>query len=567
MRKLKLFSADKVRDLRELVQRAAKKYNGVVAYKQYDRKGDIVVYTFRQLLEDMNALGSILVNRGYKGRKFAVIGDTSYQWILSYLAVVNGVGVIVPIDKDLPNDDIAKLMNKSDVEGVFFGRTLEYDIEDILSKCPNVKTVIALDEVKEENENKYLSLQELITEGKTLVKNGFSEYTEAEIDVEKMSIIIFTSGTTGANKGVMLSHKNITSMLHSVFSMHRFEGTSISVLPIHHTYEFNLNVLGCIYAGVTLCINDSLKRVVPNLQIYKPNFTLMVPLIVENLYKGIWREAEKNGLAPHMKQGIWFSNILRKFGLDNRRYYFKPVLDKFGGNLSMIVSGAAPLRPEVVRGLDDLGISVYNGYGITECSPLVSFNCELLNIPGSVGRPIPCVEVRIADPDENGVGEIQVKGDNVMIGFYKDEEATKATFTEDGWFKTGDLGKFGKKGVLEIRGRQKNLIILANGKNVHPEELEDYLMDHIPYIKEVVVYAPESAAEGMGYISATAYLDPDFITEHGEDEAKKLLEEDVRKCNRQLATYKHINKVHLRLTEFEKTTTKKIKRHMLEKGE
>ena len=293
----------------------------------------------------------------------------------------------------------------------------------------------------------------------------------------------------------------------------------------------------------------------------------MVPLIVENLYKGIWREAEKNGLAAHMKQGIWFSNILRKFGIDRRRYYFKPVLDKFGGEINMIVSGAAPLRPEVVKGLDDLGISVYNGYGITECSPLVAFNCELLNVPGSVGRPVPDVEVRISEPDENGVGEIQVKGDNVMIGFYKDEAATKATFTEDGWFKTGDLGKFGKKGVLEISGRQKNLIILANGKNVHPEELEDYLMDHIPYIKEVVVYAPEKAYEGMGYISATAYLDPDFIAEHGEEQAKKLLEEDVRKCNRQLASYKHINKVHLRLTEFEKTTTKKIKRHMIEKGE
>lgn len=567
MKKLKLFPVERMRDMRQLVQRAAKKFNGVVAYKQYDEKGDIVVLTFRQLLEDMNALGSVLLNRGYKGKHFAVVGDSSYQWILSYLAVVNGVGVIVPIDKELPNDDIAKLINKADVDGVFFSRTLEDDMEDILSKCPRVKTVVALNNVKEENEHKYLSLSELIAEGKSLVKNGFSEYTEAELDNEKMSVIIFTSGTTGANKGVMLSHKNIMTSLHSAFAMHRFEGTSISVLPIHHTYEFNLNVLGCIYGGVTLCINDSLKRVIPNLQTYKPTFSLMVPLIVENLYKGIWREAEKNGLTAHMKQGIWFSNILRKFGIDRRRYYFKPVLDKFGGEINMIVSGAAPLRPEVVKGLDDLGISVYNGYGITECSPLVAFNCELLNVPGSVGRPVPDVEVRISEPDENGVGEIQVKGDNVMIGFYKDEAATKATFTEDGWFKTGDLGKFGKKGVLEISGRQKNLIILANGKNVHPEELEDYLMDHIPYIKEVVVYAPEKASEGMGYISATAYLDPDFMAEHGEEQAKKLLEEDVRKCNRQLASYKHINKVHLRLTEFEKTTTKKIKRHMIEKGE
>ena len=565
MKKLKLFPAERMRDMRELVQRAAKKYNGVVAYKQYDENGDIVVYTFRQLLEDMNALGTVLTNRGYSGKHFAVIGESSYEWILSYLAVVNGVGVIVPIDKELPNDDIAKLINKADVDGIFFSKTFEGDMEDILSKCPRVKTTIILN--PSEGDTKYLSQASLIDEGKALVRNGNKEYINAGIDPEVMSVIIFTSGTTGANKGVMLSHKNIMTSLHSAFTMHRFEGTSISVLPIHHTYEFNLNVLGCIYAGVTLCINDSLKHVMPNLQTYKPTFSLMVPLIVENIYKNIWREAEKSGLAAHMKQGIWFSNILRKFGIDRRRYYFKPVLDKFGGEINMIVSGAAPLRPEVVKGLDDLGISVYNGYGITECSPLVAFNCELLNVPGSVGRPIPDVQVRIAEPDEKGIGEIQVLGDNVMIGFYKDEEATKATFTDDGWFKTGDLGKFGKKGVLEIMGRQKNLIILANGKNVHPEELEDYLMDHIPYIKEVVVYAPEKASAGTGYISATAYLEPDFLAEHGEEQAKKMLEEDVRKCNRQLASYKHINKVHLRMTEFEKTTTKKIKRFMFEKGE
>ncbi|MBQ9832636.1 MAG: AMP-binding protein, partial [Clostridia bacterium] len=478
MKKLKLFPAERMRDMRELVQRAAKKYNGVVAYKQYDENGDIVVYTFRQLLEDMNALGTVLTNRGYSGKHFAVIGESSYEWILSYLAVVNGVGVIVPIDKELPNDDIAKLINKADVDGIFFSKTFEGDMEDILSKCPRVKTTIILN--PSEGDTKYLSQASLIDEGKALVRNGNKEYINAGIDPEVMSVIIFTSGTTGANKGVMLSHKNIMTSLHSAFTMHRFEGTSISVLPIHHTYEFNLNVLGCIYAGVTLCINDSLKHVMPNLQTYKPTFSLMVPLIVENIYKNIWREAEKSGLAAHMKQGIWFSNILRKFGIDRRRYYFKPVLDKFGGEINMIVSGAAPLRPEVVKGLDDLGISVYNGYGITECSPLVAFNCELLNVPGSVGRPIPDVQVRIAEPDEKGIGEIQVLGDNVMIGFYKDEEATKATFTDDGWFKTGDLGKFGKKGVLEIMGRQKNLIILANGKNVHPEELEDYLMDHIP---------------------------------------------------------------------------------------
>lgn len=560
MKKQKLFNVQYIPDMRELVKQAKAKFEKSIAFKQFDENRNIEEYTFGQCADDINALGTALTARGLVGKHFAIIGESSYQWIVSYLSVACGTGVTVPLEKDLPAHDIVKLIKKADVEVVFFSRTLLEDMDQILSLCPEITMAVCLN--PQDGDNGYLSLNALIDEGKKLLLEGDTRFLNASIDPDKMAVIIFTSGTTGANKGVMLSHTNIMTSLHSAFTMQRFPDLGFSVLPINHTYEFNLNILGIFYYGITMCINDSLKHVVENLNTFHPKFSLMVPLIVENMYKKIWSEAEKSGLDAHLRYGIWFSNLLRKFGIDKRKRFFKPVLEKFGGQLHLIVSGGAPLRAEVVKGMDDIGISVYNGYGTTECSPLIAFNSELLNIPGSVGRPIPAVQIRIDQPDEMGIGEIQVKGKNVMLGFYKDEEATKATFTEDGWLKTGDLGRVGRKGVLQITGREKNLIILANGKNVHPEEVEDYLMSHIPYLKEVMVFAPSEASAEIGLISVEAYLEPEFVEEHGEAEALKMLEADVRRCNRQLASYKRVNKIHMRLCEFEKTTTKKIKRYI-----
>jgi long-chain acyl-CoA synthetase len=293
--------------------------------------------------------------------------------------------------------------------------------------------------------------------------------------------------------------------------------------------------------------------------------SLMVPMIVQSLFTNIWKEAEKTGLAGHLRYGIWFSNLIRKIGIDKRKLFFFPIYENLGGNLRTIVCGGAPLNASLVKGFDNIGISVYNGYGITECSPLISSNSPICNRPGSVGLVVPGCEVRIGDINSEGIGEIQARGDNVMLGYYKDEQATRKTFTEDGWFKTGDLGYMKKGGILYITGRAKNLIVLSNGKNVHPEEIEEHLVNRISYIREVVVYAQLDDQGNESIITAAAYLDEQFTNEVGKNRAKEIFEEDINKLNRHLESYKRISQALIRDTEFEKTTTRKIKRNNITK--
>lgn len=557
------YESEKISDFKELLLRSEQLYGLKHAYRELDVERNIHSYTFVQLREDVDALGTRLLSMGLEGKHFALVGESSYSYVVSYLAVACGVGVIVPLDKELSVEDLHKLICKSDAEVLFYSSSLEKDVMKMKGDCPEVKTFINISMYEEPKGQ--MSIKELIEEGKKELNAGNMSLRNRRIDPEAMSSILFTSGTTGANKGVMLSQKNILSVIHSAFCMFKLADVSFSVLPINHTYEFNLHVLGSIYDGITLCFNDSIKHVKENLLTYQPGMSLMVPMIVESLYKNIWKEAEKNNLKKHLQYGIWFSNLIRKIGIDKRDLFFKPVHQGMGGNLKIIVCGGAPLRPDIVKGFDNLGISVFNGYGITECAPLISSNCTLKSIPGSVGFVIPDNRVRIADTDADGIGEIQVQGDNVMLGYYKDPVATRKTFTEDGWFKTGDLGYMDRKGALYITGREKNLIILANGKNVHPEELEEYILENLAYVKEVVVFAPLSSDGHEVMIMAEAYLDQEFLVEHGVENAKEILKDDISKLNRRLSAYKRINDVCLREVEFEKTSTRKIKRYCLEK--
>lgn len=559
----KYYETEKLNDFKELLIRSEVKYGLKHAYRELDANRNIHNYTFIQLREDVDALGTRLLSLGLKGKHFALVGESSYSYVVSYLAVSCGIGVIVPLDKDLSVDDLHKLICKSDAEVLFYSHSLEKDVLEMKGSCPEVKTFINIS-MYEKSEND-LSIIDLIEEGKQEINLGNNEFKKMTIDPEVLSSILFTSGTTGVNKGVMLSHKNILTVIHSAFSMFNFADVSFSVLPINHTYEFNLHILGSIYDGITICFNDSIKHVKENLLTFQPGMSLMVPMIVESLYKNIWKEAEKNNLKKHLQYGIWFSNIIRKIGIDRRDLFFKPVHQSLGGNLKIIVCGGAPLRPDIVKGFDNLGISVFNGYGITECAPLISSNCTLKSIPGSVGFVIPDNKVRIADTDADGIGEIQVQGDNVMLGYYKDPVATRKTFTQDGWFKTGDLGYMDRKGALYITGREKNLIILANGKNVHPEELEEYILENLAYVKEVVVFAPLASDGSEVMIMAEAYLDQEFLVQHGVENAKEILKDDISKLNKRLSSYKRINDVCLREIEFEKTSTRKIKRYCIEK--
>ena len=558
---VRYYPTRRLRDLRELVQRSADEFGDRTAFKELDRSDEVRSYSFSQLRDDVAALGTALLARGVAGRHVALVGESCYSYVVSYLAVVNAGAVIVPLDRELTVDELVHLVKKSDADLLLYGDSLADDVPAIRDACPRLTGAVAIDLYSADtDEPDDPGVPDLLRTGRELLAQGDTSFASVAIDPDALCAILFTSGTTGANKGVMLTPRNITAVVHGAYSLHRLRPVSLSVLPINHSYEFNLHVLGAIFGGITLCFNDSVKHVRENLGRFGPEMTLMVPMIVEALFKNIWREAEKNHLATHLRYGIWLSNALRRVGIDLRRYYFIPVIQSLGGKLNMIVCGGAPLRPEVVKGMSDLGIEVYNGYGITECSPLISSNCALANIPGSVGIPIPGIRVRIDSPDADGNGEIQVKGDNVMVGYYKDADATARSFTPDGWFKTGDLGHLGRRNALFITGRQKNLIILPNGKNVQPEELEEHLLSSIEYVKEVVVHASTDEA-GVEHIVATAFLDAIFVQGVGLDEAEARFRADVARHNRKLAGYKQIHHAQVRDCEFTKTSTQKIKRY------
>ena len=557
---VRYFPTHRLRDLRELVQRSANEFGDRTAFKELDRSEEVHSYSFVQLRDDVAALGTALLALGVAGRHVALVGESCYSYVVSYLAVVNAGAVIVPLDKELTVDELARLVQKSDAELLFYGDAVAHDVPAIRDACTKLSDAVSIDLYCAGNDASDHSVPDLLRTGRALLAQGDTSFATVEIDPSALCAILFTSGTTGANKGVMLTQNNITAVIHGAYSIHSLRPVSLSVLPINHSYEFNLHVLGAVFGGITLCFNDSVKHVRDNLGRFQPEMTLMVPMIVEALFKNIWREAEKNHLDTHLRYGLWLSNALRRIGIDLRRYYFIPVIQSLGGKLNMIVCGGAPLRAEVVKGMSDLGIEVYNGYGITECSPLISSNCALANIPGSVGIPIPCVSIRIDSPDAAGNGEIQVKGDNVMVGYYNDPEATARTFTQDGWFKTGDLGHLGRRNALFITGRQKNLIILPNGKNVQPEELEEHLLSCIEYVKEVLVHASTDEA-GVEHIVATAFLDTTFVQGVGPDEAEARFREDVARHNRKLAGYKQIHLAQVRDCEFTKTSTNKIKRN------
>ncbi len=545
--------------VRDLVDYSDVQFGDRIAFKDIQEDHSIAEYSFHRLKADTIAIAGKLLADGYQGKHFALIGESSYQYVACYLSVVNWVGVIVPIDKELNDTDIVKLIEKSDAEIIFYSDFLAEDILEIMSRCPQIVSAIHIGSA--DHRHLHRALDDIIAAGRVLPIEQKRSMLQSHLDPDAMCTILYTSGTTGANKGVMLSHHNLTATVFAALSFFKLPDTSFSVLPINHSYEFNIHVLSCLCGGATLCFNDSIKHVKNNLLLFKPQMSLMVPMIVDGLYKNIWKEAEKSGLANHLKFGIWFSNLIRKIGIDKRDLFFFPILDALGGNLKIIVSGGAPLNPALIKGLDHIGIRVYNGYGITECSPLISTNSPLSDRPGSVGQIAPICQIKIGNPRTDGNGEIWVKGENVMLGYYHDPEATRSTFTEDGWFKTGDIGYLDNKEFLYITGREKNLIILANGKNVHPEELEEKLLNSIPYIREVLVYASKNDLGHDCMIAADAYLDQDFVKAHGQEEAKRCFDEDMSKLNRHLSVYKRIEHYSVRDTEFEKTTTKKIKRN------
>lgn len=556
----KLYDVEKFGTIKEMMELAVKEAGDTVAFK-FRQDGQIQDVTYRQFYADTMALGTALASLGMGDRHIAMVGENSYNWIMVYLTVLKSSGVYVPIDKELPFADIMNIVIDGDCEVVFYTKRYEDDFMQHAAEMPKVRFFIGID--REEDFGNFLSFEILLAKGRELYADGDETYASMTSDPNALKMLVYTSGTTGMQKGVMLSEHNLVSSVYYGLQVSTVYTRSLSVLPYNHTYEAVSGLLVSIHKHVTICINDSLKFVLKNLQEYKPDFIYLVPAFVEVFYKKIMANARQSGKEQTLKKMIAMSNKLRRVGIDLRKTLFASVHKAFGGNLRKIVCGGSPLRPELGEFFDGIGISLINGYGITECSPLVSANHDMFNDPTTVGIPLPCCRIKFDNITPDGDGEICVKGDVVMLGYYKQPELT-AEVLRDGWFYTGDYGRMNDKGQLMITGRKKNLIVLTNGKNVFPEEIENYIAA-IPYVAEVVVYALRNEHGLEDSLCAEIFLSEEKIKELGIEDPAAAIKEDVARAVEPLPHYKRIAKIKLRDTEFEKTTTNKIRRNKIVK--
>jgi len=551
-----LYDIEPINDFQSMVFNTAQRTPDRIAFRYVLNKEDKTV-TFKEHLENMQAFGTALANKNVLNMHVAMVGDNSYEWILSQITILGSNNVFVPVDKELPLLDLLNVINHSDSEVVICtGKFIDCLIENKES-IPNVSMFICFNPKNALPEGVYDGW-ELINEGRKLFNEGNIAYTSLKPDDSSLAEIVYTSGTTGAPKGVMLSKHNLKSSVYYSLQTMEFFHVCLSVLPYNHTYESTCDLLVSQHYGTTVCINDNLKNVAANFKKYNPEHVMLVPLFVETFYKKIWKTIEKEGKADQLNKLIKISNNLRKVGIDLRTKFFKPIRDIFGENMKMIVVGGAPIRPELADFFDSIGISLNNGYGITECSPLLSCNRLYYNNYKSVGVPLKCVQLRIEDPNEAGEGEIIVKGDIVTMGYYKNVEATKEVLTDDGWFSTGDYGKM-VGDQLFITGRKKNLIVLQNGKNIYPEEIEDYLAG-IEGVEEVIVYGLKDNNGDETGLCAEIYPSQDFAQGKSDDELIKYFKTNATEVCRPLPAYKNINAVVIRHKEFPHTTSKKIKR-------
>lgn len=524
------------------------------------RKGtQIVDVTFEQFYLDTKYVGSAFTEMGFKkGSKIAMIGPNSYEWITVFVSVLNSEAVFVPVDKELPIEEIAYVINDSDTDVFFYASVYDEKIKANKELFKNVKYFVNLD--AKEDDGQYLSYKNLMEKGKKLFEEGYTEYVDATPVEEELKMIVYTSGTTGTAKGVMLSLANVMSAQNYGLQVSSTARTMINVLPLHHTFGGLVDILVGIKCGTTMGINDSIRNILPNFKAYKPEAAMLVPLFVEKFYQRIWAGIEEKGLTKTFKAMVKVSDGLLKVGVDVRRKLFKSVHEQFGGNLRLIVCGGAPMREELGRFFESIGITITNGYGITECSPLVSVNRTHYYDFDSVGVVCPNVEIKIDNPNEEGDGEILVKGPVVMMGYYKNPEKTAEVLTEDGWFSTGDYGRYDREAErLYITGRKKNIIVLKNGKNIYPEEIEDYLTAK-PEIDEVIVSAIKDENGGEVGLQAEIYPLQEKIEGLDDDGIYALMKGVIEKYNTTMPDHKKVKKVTVRKTPFEKTTSNKIKR-------
>lgn len=555
-----------IRDLKDMLVQSAELYGDNEAFYLKSKDGTYKGITYREFKREVDSLGTALVDLGLKGKFIAVIGENRYEWCLTYLAVANGVGIIVPLDRELPRDEIENLLIRSHASAVVFSGTHEKDMRLISSAVPQVEYFINMD--ADEDDGRFLSMKKIIQKGADLLDAGDRTYIDAEIDPDAFGILIFTSGTTDLAKGVMLSHRNIVSNIMSVCSVLYIDDTdsTLIMLPLHHTYACTTSFLLILYNGCRISFIEGLRHIAKNMKETNPSIIMAVPLLLESMYKKIWDSINKQKSTYKVKAALVVSKLLLLLGIDARKKLFRQIHENMGGRLRLIISGAAALDPAVSKGFRNFGIPLMQGYGLTECSPIVTVNQLERFRDDSIGLPLPCNEAMIYKPNKDGVGELIVKGSNVMLGYFENSLATEKAF-RDGWFHTGDLARMTREGFFSITGRKKNVIVTKNGKNIYPEEVEAYL-NKSPFIAESMVYGKEDEASEETFVYAMIVPAMDIIKERlgksevTEDEVFRIIDAEVKNVNKKMPLYKRILRFTIRQEEFAKTSTRKIKRYM-----
>ena len=568
-----------------------KNYANNVAYKYKknpeEKPVKYVEKKYSQVVKDVKALATALVDMGFKGKRVALIGENRYEWVISYLAVTCGGMVIAPLDKALPDKEITSLIKRSEVDAVIYEKKHQELFEKLKADEEiNLNTLICIDkenDVKSDDANKKtensksktdgidtklsdetISFESLLEKGRKLIKEKSKLYDEITIDANSMSMMLFTSGTTSAAKIVMLSQDNILSNLYAYQTHFKInqDDTLLSFLPIHHTFECSITILYGFYSGATIAFCDGLRYIQANLKEYEVSIFVAVPLVLETMYKKIMKAIADQGKTKLINTMTKISKGLLKVHIDIRKIVFKQIIDNFGGKLRMVLYGAASLDKDTIIGLNNFGINSIQGYGLTETSPVLTAEAENKHKPGSIGYPLDNVEIKIDNPDKEGVGEILAKGPNIMLGYYKDEKKTKEAF-KDGWFKTGDYGYIDDEGFIFITGRKNDIIVLRNGKNVYPQELE-FLISKLPYVAECMVFARNESNTDTAIVAKIVYnkevMEKDYPDTKKED-YEKIIWKDVKEINKTLPTFKHIKKVIVTDEPMIKTTTQKVKRN------
>ncbi len=537
------YDVKRVTSLRQLVEYRAEMSEDTAVFAYENANIGKVSVSYGQFREQTEALGTALADLGIRDARIGILGENSYEWLLAFFAVTGSGGTVVPIDRELPAAAIRQLVCDSGCT-VFLYSAAYTDIAEELRGLPSMASMafLCMD-----------GLSALVDEGRQQIAGGNHTYRNYKLDEDRTAAIIYTSGTMGISKGVMLSHKNFALDTYAACRVGKFDGDTLLLLPLHHTFGLVAGVFVTMLYGYTIYINTSLKNLITDLRKTKPKNLFVVPLFVEMLYKNMWDAIHRQDREQDIKELIEKSNALLAEGKDERKGLFRSVREAFGGKLEFIISGGASLNPKYIQGFRDIGIELLNGYGITECSPVVSVNRNEFHKDGSVGRILDECIVRIAHPDADGSGEVCVKGPMVMQGYYNMEEETEAVL-KDGWFYTGDIGHVDEDQFLYITGRKKNLIILGNGENIAPEELETQIQD-IPLAAEAVVYEKEAK------ITAEIYPDMQYAAENGITDLEAALKERIAVLNHSLPNSRQIGRVIIRDKEFEKTSTKKIKRN------